>query len=221
MSPAVRLVVSFGSLLLTFGALLYGSAGRFDVPAFHAYLALWAIQITVTQAIALRVHPDLVEERMRPPSDRDRRTPFISAVPAVAHLVLAGLDARFGWSGMPPSIQLGAFLVMAVGLGFVTWTLTTNRYASSAVRIQHDRGQVVITHGPYALVRHPMYLGVFLVVVSAGLALGSWWSALAILPLVPIFVVRTQKEDRMLHEELAGYPAYASRVQWKVIPLVF
>lgn len=208
-------------LVVVFGGLLFGAAGRVDVLAFYVYVALWAAQMTTTYLVAARRHPDLIEERARPPSDRDRATRLVSALPAVAHLVLAGLDVRYGWSAVPLWLQLVAFGGMSVGLGFVTWTLVTNRWASTAVRIQRDRGQTVITHGPYAIVRHPMYLGVFLVAVFAGLALGSWWSALALAVLIPIFARRTVAEDRMLHEELDGYRDYARRVRWKVVPFVF
>jgi protein-S-isoprenylcysteine O-methyltransferase Ste14 len=79
----------------------------------------------------------------------------------------------------------------------------------------------VITTGPYALVRHPMYLAVALVCLGSGPALGSWWAGLALVPVLAIFVRRTVIEDRMLHRELAGYAEYAARVRWRVVPGVF
>lgn len=221
MSPGLRVTVGALALVLVFGGLLFGSAGRFDVPAFYAYVGLWLAQMVGTYAALARRHPDLIEERAKPPSDRDRATRAVSMLPAMGHLVLAGLDARWGLTHVPLAAQTTAFVVLAAGLWFVTWTLTTNRFASTAVRIQQERGQTVITHGPYAIVRHPMYLGVVLVSLSGGVALGSWWSALALCTLVPVFLRRTAKEDRMLHDELDGYREYAARVRHRVLPFVY
>lgn len=209
------------SVALVLGLLLFLPAGRLDVPAFWAYIALIVLAFGGTYTLLSRRRPDLVAERMRPPSDRDRATRRLVAAPLLGHLVLAGLDARFGWSAVPPALQVLGFAAAAGGFALVTWTLLTNPFASSAVRVQGERGQTVISSGPYALVRHPMYLAVVLLCAGAGVALGSWWSALALVPVVPVFVRRTLLEDRMLHDELAGYPEYAARVRWRVVPGVF
>lgn len=221
MKPAVRVAIGATMIVVVFGGLLFGSAGTLAVPAFYVYIALWVVQMVGTYALVARRHPELIEERARPPSDRDKATRAASLLPTLGHLVLAGLDVRHGWSQVPFALQITAFVVMSAGLWFVTWTLLTNQYASSAVRIQEERGHEVITHGPYAIVRHPMYFGVFLLSLAGGLALGSWWSGLALALLIPIFVRRTAKEDRMLHEELEGYPDYAAKVRYRVVPFVY
>jgi protein-S-isoprenylcysteine O-methyltransferase Ste14 len=203
-------------------ALLLGSAGRWNVPAFFAYAALLSLSAASIQAVALLRHPDLVAERLKPPSDRDRATRRIATPLMLGHYVLAGLDVgRFGWSAVATAAQIAGFLLVAAGMFLVGWTLQANRFASSAVRIQHDRGQQVITSGPYAIVRHPMYLGVFLFALGSGPALGSWWSSLPLLPVILVFIRRTLFEDRMLHAELPGYPAYASQVRWRILPGLF
>jgi protein-S-isoprenylcysteine O-methyltransferase Ste14 len=204
------------------GALLFLSAGRLEVPSFWYYVALlWGSAGTI-YTLALRVHPGLVAERFRPPSDRDRSTRRIALPLAVAHYVLAGLDAgRFAWSVPAQSLQLLGLALVAAAMALVGWTLLSNPYASSAVRIQDEREHKVITHGPYAFIRHPMYLAVLLFSLGSGPALGSWWSGLALLPLVAVFVRRTLLEDRMLQAELPGYLAYAANVRWRVVPGVF
>jgi len=113
--------------------------------------------------------------------------------------------------------------MVAVGLGFalVGWTLLTNPFASTAVRVQSERSHQVISHGPYGWVRHPMYLAVVIVTLGGRPAVGSWWAGPVLLPLLPIFVRRTLVEDRMIHEELGGYRRYATGVRWRVIPFVF
>ena len=210
-------VVGIGS----FAAILFGSAGRIDLPWVWAYLAAWLAYIGVASEVALRLHPDLVRERMKPPSDREPLTRRLAVVPGVAHLVIAGLDARFGWSSVGAVAHAVGFTALVVGMVFIGWTFAVNRFASSAVRIQDERGHAVIRTGPYAWVRHPMYLGVLLIVLGSGPALGSWWALLVALPFVPIFARRTRIEDRMLHEELAGYADYAKHTRWRILPGVF
>jgi protein-S-isoprenylcysteine O-methyltransferase Ste14 len=201
------------------GLLLFAPGQRLDIPAFWLYLGLLWLNAAGLYTALGRRSPELVAERMRPPSDRDRATRIVSLVAMSGHFVVAGLDVgRFGWSAVPLPLQVGGCLLVATGLGLVDWTLLSNPFASSAVRIQRERAHAVISHGPYALVRHPMYLGVFLVCLGSGLALGSAWSALALLPVVGMFVRRTLREDGMLREELPGYGEYAARVRWRIAP---
>jgi protein-S-isoprenylcysteine O-methyltransferase Ste14 len=122
---------------------------------------------------------------------------------------------------MPLAARLVGLSLVATAMGLVGWTLLENPFASSAVRIQPERGQRVITTGPYAIVRHPMYLGVLLFCLGSGPALGSWWSALPLVAVVPVFIRRTLLEDRMLQAELVGYADYSARVRWRVVPGVF
>jgi len=198
--------------------LLLVSAGRWDVPWFFVYAALmWAS----AGLIYTRAPRELVKERMKPPADRDAQSRRIALPLMVAHYVLAGLDVRFVWSSVPLSIRLVGLALVASAMSLVGWTLLENPFASSAVRTQEDRGQRVIQTGPYALVRHPMYLGVFLFCLGSGLALGSWWSVLPLVTILPVFVRRTLLEDRMLQAELVGYRAYAEKVRWRVLPGLF
>jgi protein-S-isoprenylcysteine O-methyltransferase Ste14 len=199
------------------GVLLFGAAGRLDVPAFWLYLAVFWLNAGALYTVLARRSPALVAERMRPPSDRDRLTRIVSLLAMAGHFVAAGLDVgRFGWSAVPLPLQVAGFALVVAGLWLVDWTLLSNPFASSAVRIQREREHAVISSGPYAIVRHPMYFGVFLVCLGSGLALGSAWSTLALLPVAAMFVRRTLREDRMLHDELPGYKEYAARVRWRV-----
>jgi len=199
---------------------LFLGAGRW-VPAFLAYpVMLWLVAGTV-YTVLLRKSPGLVAERMKPPSDRDRSTRRIAIPLMLAHYFVAGLDARFGWSAVPIAAQVLGFLASGGALLLVGWTLLSNPYASTAVRIQSERGHTVVSTGPYAFVRHPMYFAVLLYGIGSGPALGSWWAMLALLPVLIVFVRRTLVEDRMLHEELPGYEAYARRVRFRVIPGLF
>lgn len=202
-------------------AVLCLSAGRWDVPQFWRWVLVMWVTALVAYTMLGRTRPDALAERMRPPADRDRATRRLVALPFTAMLVVAGLDARFEWSALPWWLVGLGLALHALGFALTAWVVLANPFASSAVRIQDERGQQVISHGPYALVRHPMYLAVVLVCAAAGPALGSWPAGLAALIVVPIFVRRTAIEDRMLHRELAGYADYAARVRWRIVPGIF
>lgn len=202
-------------------AMLFVPAGRIDVPAFWAWLVALFGSGTLCFALLARFQPELMRERIQPPSDRDRASRRIAAPLFTAHLVVAGLDLRWGWSAVPLVVQVIGGLAFIGAFALVIWTLMTNPYASSAVRIQEDRGQTVISHGPYAWVRHPMYFAVVLISLGSGPFLGSWLAAPILWPLIGVFVRRTLIEDRMLQEELPGYVAYAERVRWRVVPGIF
>jgi protein-S-isoprenylcysteine O-methyltransferase Ste14 len=133
--------------------------------------------------------------------------------------VVAGLDAgRFGWSAVPLPARLLAWLALAAAGTLIFWALATNTYLSRMARIQDDRGQVVVTAGPYRYVRHPMYLGVILLFLGMPVALGSWWALLPGIVIAALFVLRTAKEDPMLREELPGYTEYARHVGYRLVP---
>jgi protein-S-isoprenylcysteine O-methyltransferase Ste14 len=97
--------------------------------------------------------------------------------------------------------------------------MLVNRFFSSVVRIQSDRGQHVIMTGPYAFIRHPGYFAGFVIILASGVALGSWVAAtVLIIPSIPGLLYRAITEDRVLQAELPGYRDYAARVRWRVLP---
>jgi protein-S-isoprenylcysteine O-methyltransferase Ste14 len=217
----VTLVLRISLAVCAILAILLGAAGRWDVWFFWAWTGVIWTTATFTYTWLGHRDPEFLRERLAPPSDRDRATRRLVALPFLALLVIAGLDVRLGWSPVPLGATIAGLGLVALGFALVAWVLLTNRFASSAVRIQEERGHRVITNGPYRIVRHPMYLAVVLVCIGSGPALGSWLATLPLLPVAAIFVRRTRIEDRMLLRELAGYDTYASNVRWRVIPLVF
>ena len=206
---------------LMMAGVLFGSAGHWDAWNVWAWLlAMYGVAAT-TYTVLLKRSPELIKERIKPPSDGDTATRRLMVLPFLSHLVVAGLDLRFGWSAVPLPFVVAGLVLWTGGFLLVSWVLFSNPFASSAVRIQEERKQKVIDSGPYAIVRHPMYLAVFIVCLGSGPALGSWWAALTMVPVLGIFVRRTRIEDAMLQRELDGYVEYAKRVKWRVVPLVF
>ena len=206
------------ALLVCAGVALFASAGSLAIVAFWIYLAILTVVFVAAFALLDR---GLLQERMRPGG---RPTPLglrLLNVILLLHWVIAGLDrGRLHWTNtVPVWLQaLGVFLVTA-GYVLVFWAMLVNRFFSSVVRIQSDRGQRVVTGGPYAFVRHPGYSAGFLILGASGVALGSWLAAAFLIAItVPFLLYRVVNEDRVLQSQLDGYADYARRVPWRLVP---
>ncbi|HKQ62991.1 MAG TPA: isoprenylcysteine carboxylmethyltransferase family protein [Candidatus Polarisedimenticolaceae bacterium] len=201
------------------GAILFGAAGRVDLPAFWIYLVLLGAFVL---GAVLGVTPELLAERFQPAGaghDSLACLRLAAVLVFVSELVLAGLDVgRWRGSAVPPAVQALAFVGLGTFLAVWTWSMRTNPFFSAAVRVQHERGHRVVSTGPYALVRHPGYAAFVLLGACAPLALGSWWATLPHLVVVALFVRRARLEDRVLQAELPGYSAYARRVRYRFLP---
>lgn len=209
------------ALLICAGAALFGPAGSFAFAAFWAYLA---ILLAVFVAAFALLDRGLLQERMRPGG---KPTPLglrLLNVVLLVHWVIAGLDrGRLHWTDTVPAwLQAIGLATVAAGYGLVFWAMLVNRFFSSVVRIQSDRGQHVVTSGPYAFVRHPGYSAGILIMIASGIALGSWLAAAFLIALVlPFLFYRVLNEDRVLRSELNGYAEYARRVRWRLLPGVW
>jgi protein-S-isoprenylcysteine O-methyltransferase Ste14 len=196
-------------------------AGRWDLWYGWAYAGILAIVFSFNLLSLYFKNPDLLKERMKPPSGLAYWTgPIIPAVALLLQPSIAGLDNRLHWSDIVPVPGVWAGLVtVAIGWALVNWAELINPFFSGAIRIQADRGQRVITKGPYAIVRHPGYAAGILAAFAGALALNSLISIIPVAVIaLPILVYRTIIEDQMLHEELPGYSDYAARVRYRLIP---
>ena len=165
--------------------------------------------------------PDLLRKRMRPGGKKLPHSLRIFSLVMFMHWIVAGLDrGRFHWSDDVPGWLQGVCLfTVAAGYALALWAMRVNRFFSSVIRIQTDRGQHVVTIGPYAFVRHPGYTAGILTIAASGPALGSWLAAaLLVIFSLPFLLHRTITEDRILQVELAGYSDYAARVRWRLLP---
>jgi protein-S-isoprenylcysteine O-methyltransferase Ste14 len=132
---------------------------------------------------------------------------------------LSALDHRFGWSSVPPYVSVIGDVLVAFALYFVFLVFKENTFASATIEIGDD--QKVIMTGPYAIVRHPMYIGALVMLVGVPLALGSWWGLLAIIPMVLVLIARLLDEEKFLAKNLAGYAEYQGKVKRRLIPLIW
>jgi protein-S-isoprenylcysteine O-methyltransferase Ste14 len=215
--PVSAYVQSVFFLVLA-AAALFGGAGTLAIPSFWIYLTILA---AVFAASLLGLDPDLARERMRPGGQRAPLALQLLAIVFAAHWLVAGLDrGRFHWSDTVPQwLQAVGLIGVAAGNALCFWAMRVNRFFSSIIRIQADRGQHVIDGGPYAVVRHPGYIAGILFLGTSGIALGSWlaWAILVVFSL-PFLMYRVVTEDRVLQSELPGYRDYAGRVRWRLVP---
>lgn len=202
---------------------LFASAGRVDVPMFWVYFVVHSGAQLAISLLVFRRNRDLLEERQKPGEGAkawDRVILRIYFSLTLALFVVAGLDVgRFHWSDTVPLWgQVAALLGFALSFAFNIWAMVVNNFFSQVVRIQQDRGQYVVTEGPYRYVRHPSYIGSMLSWVCAALALGSWLALVPAVLIAAAFTVRTALEDRALRGELAGYEEYTHRVRYRLLP---
>ncbi len=202
-------------------ALLLISAGRFDWMAAWVFVALYLGSVLIGGLWVASQNPDVINERGKAKSN-DKRWDRIIAIPfALGFLLLyvvAGLDARWNWSAMPFGWQVVGAIGFLPSMALVYWTMASNPFLSTTVRIQDDRGHQAVTTGPYRYIRHPMYASMFVYEPCTALILGSWWALVPVGIVAVVLVVRTILEDRTLHDELPGYREYAQQVRYRLIP---
>ena len=220
------LLVMVADLLVIIG-LLFIPAGTVSWLAGWVYIALLCGVTLLVVPMLARNDPELLKERMSSPIQRNQPLWDKVFLPVflllfVAWLILMPLDAvRFGWSDVPVWLQvLGALGIM---LSFYGWYLTfrENAYLYPVVKLQEERGQRVVTTGPYRYVRHPMYACSLLFFPATALLLGSWLGLLLSLVLMALIILRTALEDRFLRSGLAGYSEYAETVKYRLVPRVW
>ncbi len=221
----LRAVLAMSFLSLGMVPLLLLAAGRID------YWQAWVyggVNLAVQAAtwLVLRRHEDLIEERTRPgPGAKGWDKVYLAASSPLYFIAvfLSAVDAgRFGWSPpLPAPVYAAALLLYLAGQALFLRARQVNRYFSTVVRIQLERGQRVCDRGPYRVVRHPGYAAGILMMLTPPLLLGSLWGCLPQALAVIMLLVRTELEDRTLRRELPGYREYARRVRYRLVPLVW
>jgi protein-S-isoprenylcysteine O-methyltransferase Ste14 len=221
-----KLLLQNSIYVVVMGGLLFASAGTLDWPGAWVFLAASAIIGPAAGLWLATIDPALLEERLRPPVQKDqpaadKKFMLAFVVTALIWFVAMGLDYRTHASNVPPALQVLGFAMYLLSTLFIMWVFRENSFAAPVVKVQSGRSHRVISTGPYAFVRHPMYSGIMLFFVGVPLLLGSWWGA-AIAPLFfVLFAVRTRIEERALIEGLPGYADYAARVRYRLVPGVW
>jgi len=173
-------------------------------------------------------HPGMMAERQNVESIQNAKAwdkvlaPLMALSIGYPMVIVAGLDHRYHWSPpFPPWLIVPGFILISLGYAFASWALAENRFFSSVVRIQTERGHVVCDSGPYQFVRHPGYAGNIFPLFGIVLALGSVWTLIPAAVALIITLIRTVLEDQTLQAELPGYRDYARRVRFRLVPGIY
>jgi protein-S-isoprenylcysteine O-methyltransferase Ste14 len=220
-----RALVGFAIYLFLAPAVLFVAAGTLDWPMAWVYVGLLLAATLGSRLVVWKRNPDTLRERARYAEadgalPQDRLLVLIVAVfGPLAIALVGGLSHRFGWPpAVSPLVQYLGLAGLVVGYGLGVWAMIANAFFSAVARLQEDRGQQVVTGGPYRIVRHPAYAGALLVAVAWPLMLGSVWAVLPGLGIIAGVVIRTWREDRMLLDGLSGYAEYAGKTGYRLLP---
>lgn len=218
---ARRVVARFALAPPVMMLMFFVPAGTWRYWEAWVYILVLCVPLVFAMWYLLKHEPDLLERRMRlrEKEARQRRILSFSLIPFLLAFLLPGFDHRFGWSDVPTAIVLLADVVVLAGYLLVMRVFMENRYASRVVEV--EAGQQVISTGPYAVVRHPMYVGTLAMYLLSPIALGSWWAALCALPLIWVLVERIRNEEEVLVRDLPGYAEYRQRVRHRLVPGVW
>ncbi len=219
----IRAVFRVLSIIALMFVILFVSTGRWDYWQGWIYFLLL---IYVDLFAWLIVPPDLLQERYRPglgAKKWDKVIYYISVPLTYITPLIAALDGeRYHWTGdFPIWVNASALVVIFLGYSLTIYSLWKNRFFSTIVRIQKDRGHYVIDKGPYAFVRHPGYIGLIISIFAIGFALNSLWALVPAGFFAIVFIIRTYLEDVTLQKELPGYTEYTTRVRYRLIPGVW
>jgi len=214
-------------MFVVFALVLFLAAGTVFWPAGWAFLVLFFGFTVALSRWLLRNNPGLLTERMTGIGKPDQKTWdklffVVANVFFLAWLVVMPLDAvRFRWSQMPAWLQVVGAILLLWSFYLFFLTFRENAFLSPAVRVQGERGQTVVSTGPYQYVRHPMYATAIIFLVGTTLLLGSWYGLILGLIIVVAIAFRAVQEERTLRAELPGYDAYMAQVNYRLIPYVW
>jgi protein-S-isoprenylcysteine O-methyltransferase Ste14 len=218
---------AFGSLLLLFlamAALLFVAAGSLDYWQAWTFLAVYFASSLALTLYLMKEDPMLLQRRMRggPTAEKEpvqKIIMFFTSLGFIGLLVLPALDHRLAWSHMSPYAALAGEALVAVGWFAIFLVFKENTFTSATIELAPD--QRVVSTGPYALVRHPMYAGALVMLAGIPIALGSWWGLLVIVAIMPALIWRLIDEEKFLASNLPGYVEYQNRVRYRLIPAVW
>ncbi len=208
------------------GALLFACAGTMHWPSAWVFLATCALLGPLCGWWLYRVDPALLAERLRPVLQKDQPAAdkafmIVFVIAMLAWLAAMELDRRTQSSDVPVAFQALGLLLFVLSTLFILWVFRENSFAAPVVKLQAERAQRVVSTGPYAHVRHPMYSGMILFFAGVPLLLGSWWGLGMVPVILALLAIRIGIEERTLREGLPGYSDYMTRVRYRLLPGVW
>jgi len=218
---------TFGGLLFLFiemATSIFLPAWTLDYREAWVFLAVFFL-FTLAITIYLMVgDPKLLERRVKagPVAEKERSQKIIQFLATMAFImifVVSALDHRFSWSVVPMFVVAAGDIFVGLGLVFVFFVFKENSFASATIEVGNE--QTLVSTGPYAFVRHPMYFGAFVMLAGTPLALGSWWGFLAVIPIMGVIIWRLLDEEVFLEKNLQGYTTYRNKVKYRLLPFIW
>jgi protein-S-isoprenylcysteine O-methyltransferase Ste14 len=211
-------------LLIIMSLVIFLPAWTFRYWQAWIFLAVFFVSVLAITLYLMKNDPKLLERRTDAGPVAEQQTiqkiiQSLAALAFIAMFIVSALDHRFAWSTMPPYVTALGDILVALGLYFVFLVFKENTFASGTIEVGAE--QRVIATGPYAFVRHPMYIGALVMLLGVPLALGSWWGLLTIIPMTLVLVARLLDEEKFLARNLAGYCEYQNKVRSRLIPLIW
>jgi protein-S-isoprenylcysteine O-methyltransferase Ste14 len=216
-----RALLLYVAALAVVCIVLFVPAGTLDYWQAWAYMAVIFVPATCVILYFLKNDPKFMEKRMQAKEKEatQRLIIKVSGVIFAIGFLLPGLDKRFGWSDVPTNYVIAADALVLLGYMFVFWVFRVNSYASRTIQV--EKGQKVISTGPYAMIRHPMYVGMLLLYIATPIALGSYVALPLFLLMIPVIVLRILNEEEVLRRELPGYKEYCKKVSYRLLPFIW
>jgi protein-S-isoprenylcysteine O-methyltransferase Ste14 len=218
----IRRLIQVFSILILQGVILFVAAGTLSWK-WAWYVLLLGFVLLIINWIVMPA--ELIEERGRKKENVkkwDKMLSSIISVWVILMYVFSGLDRRFHWTGdIPVFTNIASLVFIFLGSLLFTWSMVSNKFFSTLVRLQTDRQHTVVTDGPYKLIRHPGYLGYITFTLATPVALGTFWGLVFAVIICILLIVRTSLEDSTLKKELPGYPEYTENVKYKLIPFLW
>ena len=212
------------NLVVILAILLFLPSWSFNYWQAWIFLAVFSLSVFLITLYFLRKDPNLIQSRLKvgPVAEKQKSQKIIQALAGLFFIlpfITASIDHRLGWSTIPTRLVLLGDILVALGLYIVFLVFKENTFTSATIEVADQ--QRVISTGPYAVIRHPMYAGAFIMLLGIPLALGSWWAFIFIILLFAAIVWRLLEEERFLSKNLPGYTAYRQKVRYRLIPYVW
>ncbi len=222
-SPKAKMWLELVVIFVLMGFALFLAAGTFNYWQAWVFLAVGAVSNSLINLSMIK-DPTLLENRSKYGPAAEKRTSqkiilLCTAIPALATFIVPALDRRFGWSNVPYWLSIAGDLLILAGLRMVFAVFKANSFASATVQVVSN--QKVISTGPYAIVRNPMYASAAVYLIGVSLALGSYWGLIAVILTILGLAVRLADEEKFLAQNLPGYTEYCAKVRWHLVPGIF
>ncbi len=217
----IKVLIRFVLAIIILSLNFFLPAGTIEFWEAWVYMGILFTPMIFVLIYLLKKDPELLERRMKIKEKEEPQKVFVKLSFLVFFIafIIPGFDYRFEWSEVPFIVIIIADLFIFIGYLLFFLVLKENTYASRIIEV--EKGQKVISTGPYAIIRHPMYVAVLTIYVLSPLALGSYWAVLAVLPLPLIIILRIKNEEKILIDKLPGYREYTQKVKYRLIPYIW